>query len=65
MFSSIANAIVAICTSLITFAGAINKVAQTVDNLASVSEETSGQYLDDTRAKRAENLKAIAAKAAS
>lgn len=61
MFSSIAQAVIAFCTAFITLASALNKVASTVDNLATVADETSGQYVDDARAQRAKNQKLLEA----
>jgi uncharacterized protein YqfA (UPF0365 family) len=52
MFTSIINAIVAIMTSLTTSAGAFNKVAISLDNLATVAEQTSAGYVDEARADR-------------
>jgi uncharacterized protein YqfA (UPF0365 family) len=52
MFTSIINAIVAIMTSLTTSAGALNKVAISLDNLATVAEQTSAGYVDEARADR-------------
>lgn len=52
MFTSIINAIVAIMTSLTTSAGALNKVAISLDNLATVAEQTSAGYVDEAKADR-------------
>ena len=52
MFTSIINAIVAIMTSLTTTAGALNKVAVSLDNLATVAEQTSAGYVDEAKADR-------------
>jgi uncharacterized protein YqfA (UPF0365 family) len=52
MFTSIINAIIAIMTSLTTSAGALNKVAISLDNLATVAEQTSAGYVDEARADR-------------
>lgn len=52
MFTSIVNAIVAIMTSLTTSAGALNKVAISLDNLATVAEQTSAGYVDEAKADR-------------
>ena len=52
MFSSIINAIIAIMTSLTTSAGALNKVAIAMDNLATVAEQTSAGYVDEAKADR-------------
>ena len=52
MFSSIINAIVAIMTSLTSSAGALNKVAISLDNLATVAEQTSAGYVDEAKADR-------------
>ena len=52
MFTSIINAIIAIMTSLTTSAGALNKVAISLDNLATVSEQTSAGYVDEAKADR-------------
>lgn len=59
MFTSIANAVKAMCTAIITLANASNKVAMTVDNLASVAEETSRGYLDETRVNRIADLQEL------
>lgn len=68
MFTSIINAIIAIMTSLTTSAGALNKVALAMDNLATVAEQTSAGYVDEAKADReitqmkraAERAKALA-----
>ena len=52
MFTSIINAVVALMTSLTTTAGALNKVAVTLDNLATVAEQTSAGYVDEAQADR-------------
>ena len=52
MFTSIINAIIAIMTSLTTSAGALNKVAISLDNLATVAEQTSAGYVDEAKADR-------------
>jgi hypothetical protein len=52
MFTSIINAIVALMTSLTTTAGALNKVAVSLDNLATVAEQTSAGYVDEAKADR-------------
>lgn len=52
MLTSIINAIVAIMTSLTTSAGALNKVAISLDNLATVAEQTSAGYVDEAKADR-------------
>ena len=52
MFSSIIKAIVAIMTSLTSSAGALNKVAIALDNLATVAEQTSAGYVDEAKADR-------------
>lgn len=52
MFTSIINAIVAIMTSITTSAGALNKVAISLDNLATVAEQTSAGYVDEAKADR-------------
>ena len=52
MFTSIINAVVALMTSLTTTAGALNKVAVSLDNLATVAEQTSAGYVDEARADR-------------
>ena len=52
MFTSIINAIVAIMTSLTTSAGALNKVAISLDNLATVAEQASAGYVDEAKADR-------------
>lgn len=58
MFTAIGNAIKALMLSITTFAGALDKVSRTVDNLASVAEETSAGYLAETRLDNAAKLKA-------
>ena len=62
MFTSIINAVVALMTSITTLAGAANKLAVAADNLATVTEEASGMYLDEARANRAIQRKALEAK---
>ena len=52
MFTSIIKAIVAIMTSLTSSAGALNKVAIALDNLATVAEQTSAGYVDEAKADR-------------
>ena len=52
MFTSIINAIIALMTSLTTSAGALNKVAISLDNLATVAEQTSAGYVDEAKADR-------------
>lgn len=52
MFTSIINAIVAIMTSITTSAGALDKVAKSLDNLATVAEETSASYVDEAKSDR-------------
>lgn len=52
MFTSIINAIIALMTSLTTTAGALNKVAVSLDNLATVAEQTSAGYVDEAKADR-------------
>lgn len=52
MFTSITNAIIAIMTSITTSAGALDKVAKSLDNLATVAEETSATYVDEAKADR-------------
>ena len=58
MFTAIGNAIKALMLSITTFAGALDKISRTVDNLASVAEETSKGYLDETRLDNAAKLQA-------
>ena len=41
MFTSIINAIIAMMTAATTTAGAVNKIAVSLDNLATVAEQTS------------------------
>lgn len=52
MFTSVINAIIALMTSLTTTAGALNKVAVSLDNLATVAEQTSAGYVDEAKADR-------------
>lgn len=46
---------------LATFFSAGEKIAKTLDNLATVAEETSGSYVDEARADRQAKLAARAA----
>lgn len=39
--------------------GAFEKIAKTADNLATVAEESSGQYVDEARASRQQKLLAL------
>ena len=52
MFASIINAIIALMTSLTTTAGAVTKLAVSLDNLATVAEQTSAGYVDEAKADR-------------
>lgn len=52
-------ALVQFFTALTTLFSAFNKVAQTVDNLATVAEESSGTYMDEARAARQQRLVAL------
>lgn len=52
MFTSIANAIIALMTALTTTASAANRTAVAIDNLAKVAEATSASYVDEAEADR-------------
>lgn len=52
MFTAVANALIAIMTAVTTAAGASEKLAKSLDNLATVAEETSGAYVDQARINR-------------
>ena len=52
MFTSIINAIVAMMTAATTTAGAVNKIAVSLGNLATVAEQTSAGYVDEAKADR-------------
>ena len=43
---------------LTTFFSAIDKIGKTLDNLATVAEETSGVYVDEARAERLAKIEA-------
>ena len=55
MFGSITRAVEAAANVLVVSCNAAEKVAKSADNLASVMEEKSGEYLDTARIKRAKN----------
>ena len=46
---SVGQAVGSVLNVVIVAAGAVEKVVKSVDNLASVAEETSGMYLERTR----------------
>ena len=50
----------ALLTMLASFFSAGEKVAKTLDNLATVAEETSGAYVDEARADRQSKIAARA-----
>ena len=52
MVTSIINAIIAMMTAATTTAGAVNKIAVSLDNLATVAEQTSAGYVDEAKADR-------------
>jgi hypothetical protein len=49
--------------TLVSFFVAFEKIGTTINNLATVAEETSGSYVDESRAKRAKQLKQLQADA--
>lgn len=55
MFASITAAITALFSTLITLFTATNKIAKSLDNLATVAEESSGEYADESRDARRHN----------
>ncbi len=65
MFTSIANAIIAMMSAITTFAGATNKLANATDNWCTIAEEASGLSLDQARFNRALQRKELEAKLAA
>lgn len=65
MIQSIFNAVIALMGALTTTAGAANKLAVAADNICTVAEEASGQYLDEARFNRAIQRKELEKKLAA
>lgn len=61
MFTAISTAIVQLFSVFTTLCGAANKTAVALDNLATVAEEASGAYADESRAEREAKLAIIRA----
>ena len=65
MFAAIQTTMTASLAAVTTLAGAANKLASALDNVASVAEEKSAVFADQARHERAMERKALEAKMAA
>lgn len=64
MFADLKTAVSASLMAVTTIAGAANKMASAIDNIASVAEEKSAVFADQARHERAMERQALAKKMA-